>query len=78
MRYNARNHDYGTDHKTNHADITRQPKPWQHNRQGFRPPGLAPICWQTRTPGMIAANGEKEYGWIGSIIDLVLTLTAAS
>ena len=27
---------------------------------------------------LIAANGEKEYGWIGSIIDLVLTLTAAS
>ena len=25
-----------------------------------------------------AGNEEKEYGWIGSIIDLALTLTAAS
>ena len=37
-----------------------------------------PYAGKLRHLVLIAGNEETEYGWIGSIIDLALTLTAAS
>ena len=76
---NARNHDYGTNNKTNY--IQTLPVNQSHDNTIVRVSVLQvwlPYAGKLGHLVLIAGNGEKEYGWIGSIIDLVLTLTAAS